>query len=258
MTDPSIRIEALTSVETLRQCVEIQRAIWGWKDEDLLPLRTLLLLDKIGGLVLGALDPDGQVLGFINAFPGCRDGKVYWHSQMLGVRKKFQHQGIGKRLKLAQRDEAIRRGIHHIEWTFDPFEIQNAQFNLERLGVICRRYLSDAYGPSTSSLHGRLPTDRLVAEWHLSSRRVRSRIEIHSRPSKTAPPEESVVLKLPANIGAVRAQNPARAAAIQSDFRSQATRLFQEGLCMTAFELASPPAKVGYHLVPFSPQVLDS
>ncbi len=258
MTDPGVRIEALTSVETLRQCVEIQRTTWEWTDEDLLPLRTLLLLNKIGGLVLGALDSNGRVVGFINAFPGYRDGKVFLHSQMLGVREDHQHRGIGKKLKLAQRNEAIRRDIHLIEWTFDPLEIRNAQFNLTRLGVICRRYLSDAYGPSTSSLHGSLPTDRLVAEWRLSSRRVRSRIEIDSERAKTGIPTGSVVLRLPADIAEIRAQSPSRAGTIQRDFRRQITDLFQEGFCVTAFELASPPDEVGYHLVPFGPQVLDS
>ncbi len=258
MTYPGFRIEALTSVEALRQCVDIQRTTWGWKDEDLLPLRTLLLLDKIGGLVLGALNPAGRVVGFINAFPGYRDGEVFLHSQMLGVREEHQRRGIGRKLKLAQRNEAVRRGIGRIEWTFDPLEIGNAQFNLVGLGVICRRYLSDAYGPSTSSLHGRLPTDRLVAEWHLCSRRVRLRVGMDLKPATTALPAGSAVLQLPADIARIRAQSPSQAAAVQKDFRRQVSALFQRGFCVTAFESASPPAKVGYHLVPFGPQVLDS
>lgn len=258
MPDPEIRIEELTSLETLRQCVDIQRATWRWKDEDLLPLRTLLLLNKIGGLVLGALDGGGRVIGFINAFPGFREGEAYLHSQMLGVLRGYRRRGIGRALKLAQRTEAIRRGIQRIEWTFDPLEIHNAHFNLEGLGAICRRYVADAYGPSTSSLHGRLPTDRLVAEWHLHSHRVRSRVERGVTRAKKGFPTESVDLHLPADIAQLRGGDPARAAAIQRNFKRQVSDLFGRGYCVAGFEPVSPPGKVSYRLVPFLPQVLAS
>lgn len=258
MPDPEIRIDELTSLEDLRQCVEIQRATWGWKDEDLLPLRTLLLLNKIGGLVLGAVDRDGRVIGFINAFPGFREGRVYLHSQMLGVLKDFRRKGIGRALKLAQRTEAIRRGIQRIEWTFDPLEIHNAQFNLEGLGTLCRRYVADAYGPSTSSLHGRLPTDRLVAEWHLASRRVRSRVESGLQRAENRLPATSTVVHLPADIADIRVRDPARAAAIQQDFKRQVTGLFGRGYCVAGFESVFPAGEVGYRLVPFQEQVLAS
>ena len=59
-----------------------------------------------------------------------------------------------------------------MEWTFDPLEIKNAHLNIARLGAICRRYQPDFYGPSSSPLQGGLPTDRLYAEWWLSSPRV--------------------------------------------------------------------------------------
>ena len=258
MPDREIRIEELTSPDRLRQCVEIQRATWGWKDEDLLPLRTLLLLNKIGGLVLGAVDGDGRVIGFINAFPGFREGKVYLHSQMLGVLQDFRRRGIGRALKLAQRTEAIRRGIQRIEWTFDPLEIHNAHFNLEGLGTLCRRYVADAYGPSTSSLHGRLPTDRLVAEWHLSSQRVRSRVERGVHGAENRLPGTSTVVRLPADISELRVRDPDRAAAIQRNFKRQVTELFGRGYCVAGFESASPPDEVSYHLVPFQSQVLAS
>ncbi|MYC81437.1 MAG: GNAT family N-acetyltransferase [Acidobacteria bacterium] len=258
MPNPEIRIEELTSTEDLRQCVAIQRATWGWKDEDLLPLRTLLLLNKIGGLVLGALDRNGQVVGFINAFPGFREGQVYLHSQMLGVLQDFRRRGIGRALKLAQRTEAIRRGIQRIEWTFDPLEIHNAHFNLEGLGTLCRRYVADAYGPSTSSLHGRLPTDRLVAEWHLVSQRVRTRIESGAHGPEDPLPATSSAVHLPADIADIRVRDPARAAAIQRDFKRRVTDLLGKGYCIAGFESASPPGEVSYRLVPFQPQVLTS
>ena len=110
--------------------------------------------------------------GFALAYPGIRDGKPYLHSHMAAVLPEFRDLGIGRLLKLAQRDDALSRGISLIEWTFDPLQPRNAYFNLCRLGVVVRRYLIDVYGATSSPLHAGLPTDRLVAEWHLDSQRV--------------------------------------------------------------------------------------
>ena len=64
-----------------------------------------------------------------------------------------------------------------MEWTFDPLEIKNAYLNIEKLGAIARRYTINQYGPSSSPLQGGLPTDRLVAEWWLVSKRVRKLLD---------------------------------------------------------------------------------
>jgi predicted GNAT superfamily acetyltransferase len=93
---------------------------------------------------------------------------------MLAVLPEYRNAGIGRRLKLAQRDDASARGFELMEWTFDPLEIRNAHLNIARLGAISRRYQPDFYGPSTSPLQGGLPTDRLYAEWWLRSPRVAS------------------------------------------------------------------------------------
>ncbi len=143
---PSYKVQLLDDIDQLRQCLEIQRLAWGFSDADILPIRSLIICGKIGGQVFGAVDDGGQVLGFLNAFPGYREGKVYLHSNMLGVRPDCQNHGIGRQLKLAQREEALSRGIELVEWTFDPLEVRNARINLELLGAICRTYLVNFYG----------------------------------------------------------------------------------------------------------------
>ena len=92
---------------------------------------------------------------------------------MTAVLEGFRDRGVGRQLKLFQRQDALRRGIELIEWTFDPLEMRNAHFNLMRLGAVARRYIPDYYGVTESPLHGGLPTDRLVAEWWVASERVR-------------------------------------------------------------------------------------
>jgi predicted GNAT superfamily acetyltransferase len=165
------RIEQVTALADFERCVELQLAVWGYSDGDLIPKRVFIVANRIGGQVIGAFDRDVMV-GFAMSLPGYRDGKSYLHSHMLAVLPEYRNAGLGRRLKLAQRDDALTRGFDLMEWTFDPLEIKNAHLNIARLGAIARRYLPNFYGPSTSPLQGGLPTDRLVAEWWLRSTRV--------------------------------------------------------------------------------------
>src|SRR5204863_4468964 len=119
----------------------------------------------------GAFSGEAMV-GFAMSLPGYRDGQAYLHSHMLAVLPEYRNSGVGRNLKLAQREDALERGFERMEWTFDPLEIKNAHLNIARLGAIVRRYMPDFYGPSTSPLQGNLPTDRLVAEWWLRSELV--------------------------------------------------------------------------------------
>lgn len=170
--DPlAIRIESITSLEQFERCVVLQIDVWGYSDGDVVPRRMFLVAQRIGGQVFGAFDGE-TLIGFAMALPGYRDGRAYLHSHMLAVLPQYRNAGVGRRLKLAQREDAIARGFELMEWTFDPLEIRNAHLNINRLGVIVRRYHPDFYGPSSSPLQGGLPTDRLYAEWWLRSERV--------------------------------------------------------------------------------------
>ncbi len=116
---------------------------------------SLWWLRRIGGQVIGAFDGDA-IIGFAMSLPGYRDGKPYLHSHMLAVLPQYRNSGTGRRLKLAQRDDAIARGFHLMEWTFDPLEIRNAHLNISaRLGVIVRRYQPDFLRPLLIPLAGR-------------------------------------------------------------------------------------------------------
>ena len=104
----------------------------------------------------------------------------------------YRNHGLGRRLKLAQREDAIAKGFELLEWTFDPLEIKNAHLNLARLGAIARRYSVNHYGFSSSPLQGGLPTDRLVAEWWIKSRRVLNLLEKDTSPQFTVEEKVSV------------------------------------------------------------------
>lgn len=168
-------IRQLETTEEIDDCVHLQQSVWQYRDLDVIPRRVFAVAKAIGGQTFGAWDGD-RLVGYALAIPGVRDGKSYLHSHMLAVSPEYRNRGIGLRLKFAQREDALQRGIHLIEWTFDPMQTKNAYLNIEKLGAIVRRYTPDFYGISTSPLHGSLPTDRLHAEWWLNSQRVRDRV----------------------------------------------------------------------------------
>jgi predicted GNAT superfamily acetyltransferase len=248
------KIEFLHEIDLLRQCLEIQKKAWGFSAEEVLPLRMLIICTKIGGQVLGAVQREGKVIGFVNAIPGFREGSVFLHSQMMGVLPEYQNLGIGKSLKLAQRDEALNRGIDRIEWTFDPFEIRNARFNIELLGAICRRFYVNTYGITSSHLHAGLPTDRLVAEWHLSSARVKSRIG--SGPSPVEQSVQVTSVEIPLDIAELRLRNPERALKVQLEFRERIMPVLCQNYFVTGFEIDTIRKKARYNLKKLSEHAL--
>ena len=103
----------------------------------------------------------GKLVAFALSLPGSRGGHSYLHSQMLAVRSEYRNAGLGRQIKLFQREDALARGFELIEWTFDPLEIKNAYLNIERLGAIARRYTST----STESRRRRCRADCPPTGW---------------------------------------------------------------------------------------------
>jgi predicted GNAT superfamily acetyltransferase len=168
---PDITIRPLTTLAEFEQCIQLQKEVWGDSDRELVPQHIFVVVAKTGGQLFGAYEGE-QLVGYLLGMVGLREGKGYIHSHMAGVLPAYQNCGIGRRLKLAQREDALARGIELIEWTFDPLRLRNAYFNLVRLGAVVRNYWPDVYGLVSSQLDGGRPTDRLLAEWWIDSPRV--------------------------------------------------------------------------------------
>jgi predicted GNAT superfamily acetyltransferase len=234
-----LEIRPLTQSAELAEAVRLQREIWGFDDVDLLPYRLFVVATKIGGQLLGAFD-GARLVGFCLSIPGLKPGgKYYLHSHMTGVLEAYQGQGVGRRLKLAQREDALSRGIELIEWTFDPLEIRNAHFNIARLGAVVRRFVENQYGISSSPLHGGLPTDRCVAEWWIASARVAAVIEGRPLPGSAV----EARIEVPRDIIDIKRRDPRQAREIQGRLRADFQHWLRQGLAVTGYEI-TPEAGV--------------
>lgn len=227
-----IEVRQLTAQPEFEEAVRLQQTIWGFEDIELLPVRLFVVANKVGGHAFGGYDGE-RMIGFCLAIPGIKPGgKYYLHSHMLGVLPEYRNSGVGRSLKLAQRREALSRGIPLIEWTFDPLEIKNAFFNVERLGAVVRRYVLNQYGATSSPLHGGLPTDRCVAEWWLESPRADAIINGRAFPRNPVEARISV----PTDVAELRANHPSRAREIQSRISDQFLEHLGRGLAVIGFE----------------------
>ena len=230
----AIEVRQLFQLVEFTDVLRLQQVIWGFADVELLPLRFLVVVSKVGGHVFGAYD-GAEMIGFCFAIPGIKPGgRPYLHSHMLGVLPAYHNAGIGRSLKLHQREEALGRGIPLIEWTFDPLELKNAFLNIEKLGAIVRRYSVNQYGVTASPLHGGLPTDRCIAEWWIDSPRVRA-VLAGQKPERH--PHDCI--SFPADIARVRAEDAKRARQIQMENAEKFLRAFERGLAVTGFERSS-------------------
>jgi len=233
MSANSITIRSCHGLEELHACVALQKEVWNYSDADVLPLRIFVVAEKIGGQVMGAFSGN-EMVGFALSIPGARGGHLYLHSHMLGVRKDHRNRGLGRRLKLLQREEALSRGIDLIEWTFDPLEIKNAHLNIEKLGAIVRRYSVNQYGIGSSPLWGGLPTDRLIAEWWLKSKRVETLLATGKNPPISV--EQSIAV--PAQIYDWKADPETRPQAqqVQERNRNQFLQAFERQLTVLGYQ----------------------
>lgn len=226
MSEPTITIRPCHAVHEFEEMVELEFRVWGFGERDVVPSQMYVVASKIGGQVLGAFAGE-RMVGFVLAYPGIRDGKPYLHSHMAAVLPEFRNLGIGRMLKLKQRDDALARGIPLIEWTFDPLQTRNAYFNICRLGVVSRRYLVDVYGSTSSPLHAGLPTDRLVAEWYLASDGVVGTLAGRG-PDRGSSLERVRIL--------LDESSPEKVVEVQSRVRDRFQVLFAQGYVVTWFE----------------------
>jgi predicted GNAT superfamily acetyltransferase len=193
----SVTYRDLRTLEEYAQVVELERVIWGPGYEEVVPVPILAVTVLRGGILVGAFEQRetsneqretsneqratsneqrDHMVGFVYSLPGIKHGKPTQWSHMLGVLPEVRNDGVGKQLKLLQRERTLAMGLDLIEWTYDPLQALNAHLNFSKLGVIVEEYEENVYGTSSSPLHAGNPTDRFVAEWWIRRPHVERRI----------------------------------------------------------------------------------
>jgi len=239
-----IVVRACQRLDEFRACVALQREIWGEADLELVPDTIFVVAEHTGGQILGAFDGQ-RLIGFTLSMPGVRNGAPYLHSHMTGVQAEYRDRGVGRMLKLFQRDEALRRDMRLVEWTFDPLEMRNAHFNLNRLGAIARRYLPDLYGITSSPLHRGLATDRLVAEWYLDSPRALAALN-----GELSNPDLADAIEIPSLLEGWKAGDLPAVKRLQGQVRAKFAEEFAKGYA--AVGVARTAGGSAYQLAPWS------
>ncbi|MEP6944718.1 MAG: GNAT family N-acetyltransferase [Acidobacteriota bacterium] len=177
MDDP-LQIRECTTLDELAECVRLQREVFALPEVELSPVRHFVVTRNAGGFTLGAYDGE-RLAGYVLSVPAYARGERAFYSHMTGVRQEYQSHGVGAKLKWAQRSRALAEGVKFIKWTFEPVKARNAHFNLEKLGSTVSEYQRNFYGtdyavsPESGKQIG-LQSDRLFAEWHLDSEKVRA------------------------------------------------------------------------------------
>lgn len=245
-------IRPLSSAADYLACVALQSEIWGDGYSDVVPPAILKVVQKIGGIAVGAFDPKGELVGFVFGITGLDNGQVVHWSHQLGVRESVRNAGVGRRLKEYQRDTLRTMGVHRMYWTFDPLQAKNAHLNLNRLGVDIVEYVPDMYGFSDSALfRGLSGTDRFIASWDLDGSRARQPGNSNGIPVLDGTPTECpprLKIAVPLDITELVRTDPEAAAGWRPRTRPAFMWAMENGYRVDGFA-RDQKANLGYYLL---------
>jgi predicted GNAT superfamily acetyltransferase len=265
-----ISIRRVRSNEEYDACVRMQHAIWGEDFTEAVPATILKVTQQIGGVTAGAFDPSGRLLGFVFGMIGSMDGELVHWSDMLAVHPDARNKGLGRRLKLFQRELLRPLGVDRMFWTYDPLVAKNAFLNIVRLGARPTEYVIDMYGSDThSALHSGLGTDRFIVAWDLTKdggANTQSGTELESAvreapianalafgdgragPAAQLPDADVVRVEVPADIDAVVARDLSIAAALRESTRRIFTHYMDRNYRVSGFSHLTPDDRYFYIL----------
>jgi predicted GNAT superfamily acetyltransferase len=250
-----LEIRSLEAIEEFLQLPGIEKSAWEFSDAEVEPHHMMTRVQKYGGLVQG-LFLDGEMTGFSYAIIGKWEESYFIYSHMVAVLQELQGRGYGFLLKKAQREAILDMGYDTIRWNFDPLESLNGYFNIHRLGAICAEYERNIYGEGSSGLHRGLPTDRLIATWHLNSDRVKGKMVEKDPPVHMEPPtdrlhnftEDIVYIEIPRDIRALRSTDLKAASVWRTQTRKLFESAFQKRYIVTDVVFSNDNKRMFYQL----------
>jgi predicted GNAT superfamily acetyltransferase len=171
--DAEVVIRDARGAEIVEGCALLARSL-GFADRDALPAWLVQTAAGHGGLALIAL-AGGRPVGFSFALA---TGGDELFSCGLAVDEAWRGRGVGRRLKLAQRECALARGVRTIRWTADPLSVPALALYLGGLGARLVGYCPELYAAVRPAAG-----DDVLIEWPLigppaSLPRPATRVEI--------------------------------------------------------------------------------
>ena len=259
MNVQDIEFRRVHTPEEYKACEALQRHIWGEGFTECVPPSIMMVSQKIGGVTAGTFAGDGTLLGFVFGMTGLKESRPMHWSHMLGVRREVRGQGLGRRLKLYQRDLLLESGVELVCWTYDPLVAYNAHLNINRLGADIAEYVRNMYGDLGSELHRGVGTDRFIVEWHIAEERVEKIVAGEVKPNaarivradtvntyqkdgtfgfldpKDAQNSPIISIEIPRDIQAVQKESLELAAQWRSSTQKAFIRYFEHGYRIKAF-----------------------
>lgn len=227
----TVDIRLLTSADEMRDVVELLGQIWGSSTE-LVPMQLLTAIAHAGGYVSAAYDGDGpgrRILGASAGILARHEGRPALHSHITGLLPGAERSGLGRAIKLHQREWAAHHDIEWIVWTFDPLVRRNAWFNLAVLGARVHEYLPSFYGTMTDAINAGDESDRLLMAWEV-------RAPVPDAPVAVAADLPGTVsVPTPDDIVALRRTDPAEALRWRHQVRSELLGALGEGRRILGF-----------------------
>src|SRR5438309_6917751 len=77
----AVTVRSITDAGGFHAVEELQRAVWSMPDLEVVPLHQLRAAVSAGGVLLGAFDERGTLVGFCYGFIGLRDGDLLFRSE---------------------------------------------------------------------------------------------------------------------------------------------------------------------------------
>ena len=182
----------------------VLREVWG-TDTSIVTLELLVAIAHAGGYVALAADPGGRPVGASVGLLARHGGRPALHSHVTGLLPAARGAGVGRALKLHQRDWAQAHGIESIVWTFDPLVRRNAWFNIAVLGADAHRYLPNFYGTMTDAINAGDASDRLYVAWDVAR-------PLPDRPRDGTGVADAELIPTPADIVTLRRTDPEQVA----------------------------------------------
>ena len=236
MSEPDVTIRECVSTEDFQQCIGLERAVWKDDDLGIMPIRLYMISKACNAPTIGAFESSGRLVGFVHTMIALMDSHHVYHSHLAAVREDLRHKDIGYKMKLAQRQHAVKAGVPLIVWTFDPLQSRNAHLNINKLGAVIRRYEVNYYGEGLSTVFdSEVPSDRIFAEWWVSSPHVES-ILAGNRPQVEVSVESVLV---PEDINSIRARSVEEHLKWRLRVREDFQRKLVDGLIVRGFERES-------------------